>query len=182
MVARIDPENKSEILCTRKKHIGYENCYRNNSNSTFLARARTNTLRLEEHKGRGVPGYNKTCKLCNDGEENIVHFIIDCKELEDTRNYSLIDNNLRDSEEKKITLLFYNENFQDIGYMLKKLWWKRRNLLDYYKYYEKQKNLDSKRNKENEPQRRIQNSDPGPMKRGCAYQRQRLRNLSVGRG
>ena len=66
--------------------------------------------------------------------------------------------------------------------MLKKLWWKRRNLLDYYKYYEKQKNLDSKRNKENEPQRRIQNSDPGPMKRGCAYQRQRLRNLSVGRG
>ena len=25
-----------------KKHVGYDNCYRNNTNSTFLARARTN--------------------------------------------------------------------------------------------------------------------------------------------
>merc|ERR1711874_41797 len=112
-----------------KKEIDYEFCYRNNSSSTFLARARTNTLKLEEQKGRGVPGYNKTCKLCKKDEENIVHFIIDCEELEDIRNYNLIDNNLSNSEEKMITLLFHNDNLQDIGHMIKKLWNKRRNLL-----------------------------------------------------
>ena len=36
-----------------KRKIGYENCYRNNSNSIFLARARTNTLKLEEIKAEG---------------------------------------------------------------------------------------------------------------------------------
>ena len=157
--------------------MGYENCYRNNTNSTFLARARTNTLKVEEHKGRGVPGSNKTCKLCNDGEENIVHFIIDCEELEDTRNYNLIDNRLRDSEEKIITLLFYNDNSQEIGYMLKKLWRKRRNLLEYKKNKDKRINLDSMRNRNNVPQRGNQRSDPGPVKRGCAHPRQKLRNF-----
>jgi len=38
-----------------KTKFGYENCYRNNYNSTFLARARINSLKLEEHKGRGNP-------------------------------------------------------------------------------------------------------------------------------
>ena len=52
-----------------KKEIGYEFCYRNNNNSTFLARARTNSLKLEEQKGRGRPGYDKTCKLCKKEEE-----------------------------------------------------------------------------------------------------------------
>ena len=102
-----------------KDAIGYEHCYRNNTNSTFLARARTNSLRLEEHNGRGNPGYDKTCKLCRKEEEDIVHFIIDCKELEEDRNYDLIDDRLENSEEKMIELLFHNENFQEIGYMLK---------------------------------------------------------------
>jgi len=68
-----------------KRKIEYENCYRNNRNSIFLARARTNTLKLEDHKGGGSPGYDKTCKLCKEGKEDIVHFIIDCKKLEKHR-------------------------------------------------------------------------------------------------
>ena len=161
--------------------MGYENCYRNNTNSIFLARARTNTLKLEEHKGRGVPGYDKTCKLCKKSEENIVHFIIDCNELEEIRNYNLIDSRLKNSEEKMITLLFYNDNFQEIGYMLKRLWNKRRNLLEYYKNRNKKTNLDPTRNRNIVPLRGKHRSDPGPVKRGCAYPRQKYRNLSVGR-
>ena len=36
-----------------KTRIGYEHCYRNNANSTYYARARTNSLKLEEAMGRG---------------------------------------------------------------------------------------------------------------------------------
>ena len=47
-----------------KRKIKYDFCYRNNKNSLFFARARTNSIQLEEHKGRGLVGYDKPCKLC----------------------------------------------------------------------------------------------------------------------
>ena len=53
-----------------KKNIGYEMCYSNNINSTYLAKARTNSLQLEDHLGRGIPGYDKTYKLCKTEEED----------------------------------------------------------------------------------------------------------------
>ena len=165
-----------------KEKIGYENCYRNNNNSVFLARARTNTLKLEEHKGRGVPGYDKTCKLCRKSEENIVHFTIDCEKLEKIRNYNLIDSRLDNSEEKMRTLLFRNSNFQEIGYMLKKLWEERRNLLEIYKSRSKKMDQDPSRHRNTAQQREKCRSDPGPGRGGCAYPKQKYRNLSVGRG
>ena len=165
-----------------KGKIGYENCYRNNSNSIFLARARTNTLKLEEHKGRGIPGYDKTCKLCRESEEDIVHFTIDCKKLEKVRNYNLIDNELNSSEEKMKTLLFRNSNFQEIGYMIKKLWEERRELLEIYKARSKKTNQDFTGYSNITPQRDKCVSDPGPRKGGCVYPIPRYRNLSVGRG
>ena len=74
-----------------KGEIRYELCYRNNNNSKFYARARMNTLKLEEHKGRGQKEYNKICKLCKEEEEDLVHFISKCKKLESKRNYKLLD-------------------------------------------------------------------------------------------
>ena len=62
-----------------KKEIQYELCYRNNKNSMFYARARTNSIKLEEHKGRGIVDYNKTCRLCNEETEDLVHFLTRCK-------------------------------------------------------------------------------------------------------
>ena len=110
-----------------------------------MARARTNTLKLEEHKGRGIPGYDKTCKLCKKSEENIVHFIIECQKLEKRRNYSLIDSRLENSEEKMIKLLFVNNNHQEIGYMLKELWEERRNQLENNKERSKKTDQDPSR-------------------------------------
>ena len=104
-----------------KTKIGYEFCYRNNLNSTFLARARINSLKLEEAKGRGNPHYDRICKLCREEEENIVHFLIDCKALEEERNYEIIDSSIEDSEEKMIKLLFQTGKYQETGYMIKKL-------------------------------------------------------------
>merc|ERR1711874_923980 len=71
-----------KIYKLEKKEIGYEYCYRNNSYSRFLARARTNTLQLEEHKGKGLKNYNTKCKLCGEETEDMVHFLTICKKLE----------------------------------------------------------------------------------------------------
>ena len=147
-----------------------------------MARARTNTLKLEEHKGRGIPGYDKTCKLCKKSEENIVHFIIECEKLEKRRNYSLIDSRLENSEEKMIKLLFGNKNHQEIGYMLKKLWEERRNQLENNQERRKKTDQDPSRHGNIALLKGKCRSDPGPGKGGCAYPKQKHRNLSVGRG
>ena len=74
-----------------KQSIEYENCYRNNSHSVFLAKARTNSLQLEEHQGRGKTNYNTTCKLCRQREDELVHFLIECNKLEEKRDPKIIE-------------------------------------------------------------------------------------------
>ena len=103
-----------------KSKIKYEHCYRNNANSLFLARARTNSIKLEEHKGRGIAGYDKTCKICKENIEDAVHFLIDCRELEKVRDYNLINRDIQNSEERMRSLLFKDNRFQEIGNMIKK--------------------------------------------------------------
>ena len=95
-----------------KARIGYESCYRNNANSMFLARARTNSLKLEEAKGRGNTHYNKNCKLCGLGEEDLVHFTIECPALEGKRSYEIIDKNILDPRQRMIKLLYRQRNYQ----------------------------------------------------------------------
>ena len=165
-----------------KKTIEYEHCYRNNRNSIFLARARTNTLKLEDHKGRGLSGYDRTCKLCKDGIEDIVHFIIDCRKLENYRDYNLIDRSINNSEERMRTLLFRDERYQEIGNMIKKIWEERRKILEIYKEKHK-KNYRDFTKKSNIPQLRKKcESEPGRKKGGCNYLKQRHRSNTVGRG
>ena len=130
-----------------KDKIGYDFCYRNNSNSKFLARARINCLNLEEAKGRGNKKYNKTCKLCNQEEEDLVHFIINCKTLEAGRNYSLLKESIIDPEERMIDLLFKNKEHQKVGKMIKKLWYMRRNLIEQKKDENNNKRKIRPRNK-----------------------------------
>ena len=86
----------------------------------FYARARTNSIKLEEHKGRGIADYNKTCRLCNEETEDIVHFLTRCSKLEEKRNYDLLDRNIIDSEERMRILLFRNKNCYEVGKMIKR--------------------------------------------------------------
>ena len=74
-----------------KQNIAYENCYRNNGHSAFVAKVRTDSLQLEDHLGRGKPHYDKTCKLCGVGEENLKHILLKCKELESERNRRIME-------------------------------------------------------------------------------------------
>merc|ERR1712179_347295 len=112
-----------------KTEIGYEHCYRNNMNSTYLARARTNSLKLEEAQGRGNKHHNKMCKLCGQRDEDLVHFIVECKALETKRDYDLLDWFIEDPKERMIKFLFRQQDFQGAGRMVKELWFKRKEIL-----------------------------------------------------
>merc|ERR1711942_200431 len=120
--------NKSTLEYYRegKTKIGYESCYRNNTNSLFLARARINSLKLEEAKGRGNKFHNKKCKLCGLEEENLAHFIIVCPKIEHKRNYDLLDRNMTDPKQKLVKFLYDRGKYQEKGAMIKYLWYERK--------------------------------------------------------
>merc|ERR1712030_91749 len=68
-----------------KKKIGYEECYRNSMSSKIYAKARTNTLQVEEVIHRRDRGHDKMCKMCGT-EEDLKHFMINCPRLRNKRN------------------------------------------------------------------------------------------------
>ena len=84
---------------------------------------------MEEHKNRENPGYDTICKLCREEKEDIVHFTTKCKNLEEVRDYDIIDKNIRSPEERMRVLLFRNKNHLTVGRMLRKLWELRKKLL-----------------------------------------------------
>ena len=95
-----------------------------------MARARINSLQLEEHKGRGKKEYNTNCKVCGEEKEDLVHFTIKCKNLEKNRDYSIIKKDIKDPEERMRELLYRNKNYQEVGRLIKNLWTLRKELLD----------------------------------------------------
>ena len=126
----MDKKTSLRIYNLEKKDIGYEFCYRNNGYSRFLARARTNALQLEEHKGRGQKNYNTNCKLCGEEKEDMVHFLTKCKNLEIKRDYNIIDKDISNLEERMRILLYRNENHQEVGRLVKNLWTLRKELIN----------------------------------------------------
>ena len=165
-----------EYYAEGKTRIGYEHCYRNNANSTYLARARTNSLKLEEAIGRGNPHYNKECKLCKQGEENIVHFIVECKALEGKRDYNLIDRYIENPRQRMIELLFRQEDYQGVGKMIRTLWFRRKSIIKYREVEEQ-----NRKNRKSTPISKSR-SDPGPMRNCQTPIRWRSRGNSVTRG
>ena len=121
----LDEMSKKQSLrfyIKEKMEVKYDMCYRNSISSSYYARARINSLKLEEQIGRGKVNYNKTCKLCEEEEEDIIHFTIKCEKLEQKRNYNLLDKKIDDPEERMRVLLFRNENRQEVSRMIKGMW------------------------------------------------------------
>ena len=169
--------NKSTLKYYKegKTKIGYELCYRNNANSMFLARARTNSLKLEEAIGRGNAFYNRTCKLCNQGEEDLVHFIVECPTLERKRNYELLDSRILDPKDRMVKLLFKQNKFQETGKMIKNMWYSRRAILKYRKDA-----MEGERSRDRTIS--IMKSDPGPERKIAIPLDRGTRSLSVSKG
>ena len=170
-------EDKSTLGYYRegKTKIGYEFCYRNNANSMFLARARVNSLKLEEAIGRGKAFYNRTCKLCNQGEEDLVHFIVECPTLERKRNYELLDSRILDLMDRMVKLLFKQNKFQETGKMIKNMWYSRRAILKY-----KKDAMERERFRDRTIS--IMKSDPGPERKVFIPLDRGARGFSAPRG
>ncbi|CAL4202529.1 unnamed protein product, partial [Meganyctiphanes norvegica] len=73
-----------------KTEIKEEQCYDNRLESIILFQARANTLELNKRKR--YKQEDPKCELCGYKEENLIHFLIECKELEESRNKELIKN------------------------------------------------------------------------------------------
>ena len=112
-----------------KKFIGYEYCYSNDFNSKLYAKTRTNALQTEEHKGRGNKNYNTICKLCKEEPENLVHFIIKCKKLEGSRNYEILNKDIKDPEVRLRAFLFRNKNYKQVSKQIRDLWEHKKKLI-----------------------------------------------------
>ena len=82
---------------------------------------------MEEHKGRGNKNYNTICKLCKEEPENLVHFIIKCKKLEGSKNYEILNKDIKEPEERMKILLFRNKNYKLVSKLLRDLWEHRKN-------------------------------------------------------
>ena len=118
------------IYDSEKGRIGYELCYNNSIGSKLYARARINALQLEEHRGRGKNFYDSTCKLCEVEKEDIVHFIAKCKVLENKRDYSILNKDIMDPEERTKDLLYRNKNHNDIGIMIRTMYEARKKAME----------------------------------------------------
>ena len=114
-----------------KRYIGYDECYRNNKNSEYLAKARTNSLQLEEHLGRGRRNYDKTFKLCSLEEEDLEHFLLKCPRLQCKRDKEAIKpwENL-DTKKQTAYILFKDKNYERSGNMIRKMWLHTKELLN----------------------------------------------------
>ena len=121
------------------------------------ARARINSLKLEEAIGRGNKFYNKTCKLCGKEEEDL-HFMIKCTALESKRCYKIIDKKISDPKQRLIEVLFRQEDHRGVGWMIRAMWLRRKAILKCKENMYKASLLRKEKNEES-----LNRSDPGPM-------------------
>ena len=128
-------KEKSSLYLYReaKLKMGYEECYSNNYRSELLAKARTNSLQLAEWYGRGKNGKGETkCPLCKQSNEDLIHFLIDCKKLEEARDPNIM-RKIRVKKSKILqvrTLLFNLKEWDSIAEMIQKMWNKRKTIIE----------------------------------------------------
>merc|ERR1711895_40269 len=102
-------------------HIIYM-LYHSFYSSKIFARARMNALQLEKQKGKRYKNYDTTCKLCGEGEKDIIYFTIKCKVLEGKRNDMVINKNIIDPEERMKDFLFRNKDYAEVRKVIRDIW------------------------------------------------------------
>ena len=113
-----------------KFNIQYDMCYNNSTSSDYLAKARTNTLHLEEYHARRNRNHDKTCRLCGQAEEDLEHFLVVCPSLETKRDREIMEVwQSNDTKKQTVDILFNEKIFDKTGGMIKSLWLHRKDLL-----------------------------------------------------
>ena len=110
-----------------KKQIKQESIYDNRYESILLFKARTKTLNLNIEKRHN--GESTMCDLCKSEVETDIHFLLECKELEEKRDRKLLQKYIfRDKERIMGELLFRERDIESVKKMLITLWRRRETL------------------------------------------------------
>ena len=110
----------------KKKKMKEERIYDNRWSSVLLFRARANVLDLNDRK-RWVGG-DTGCELCGHGYEDLEHFLMDCRILEEFRDKKIMEE-MRKSRENAVGRLLFDfggEDVETVKRMLQGLWSQRR--------------------------------------------------------
>ena len=143
-----DMQTKQSLSIYRKykKEIKDERIYDNTIPSELLFRARSNTLALNIEKRHR--GESTRCELCYRGEEDLQHFMLECRELEEKRDQNLMMKHWSPDKEEMIgNMIFDLEETDKIKAMLMRMWHKRKTEI-------KNKNIQRQQIRENLEQRR----------------------------
>ena len=95
--------------------------------------------------------------------------MIKCTALENKRNYRVIDRSIIDPEQRLIDVLFKQEDHRGVGWMIRAMWLKRKDILKNKEDMYKTSQISKKRNKE-----KLNKSDPGPMETGQTPRERRI--------
>ena len=123
---KIWKENMSEksslkIYREFKLEIKEEKSYDNRDSSTYLFQARSNTLQLN-NRNRHISGDTK-CELCNNDNEDLIHFLIDCEGLKHKRKNNIMDKYRNQNKEVMAgNILFSKGDIEEIKAMIDMMW------------------------------------------------------------
>ena len=120
---KTDLESKSsaKIYRTFKTEIKEEKSYDNRFSSALLFRARSNTLELNTRNR--YKNLDTKCDLCDNENEDLIHFLIDCKNLEHLRDERIMVKCLDENKEQMVgKILFEYEEIEQTKNMVEKMW------------------------------------------------------------
>ena len=82
-------------------------------------------------KGKG----NTSCPLCKHPNEDLVHFLIECKHLESKRNTNLIretKKNNRNTKSMQVRMLLFKlKKWDEISEMIQQMWNERKKIIEH---------------------------------------------------
>ena len=122
-----------KIYYSRKKEIKQEKIYDNRWSSVLLFRARANVLSLNDRQRfnkERIDG-DTSCRLCKEGYEDLEHFLINCKKLEEERNPRIMNKTKGNNDENTVGNILFDiedKDLEDTKKMLAKMWNKRKKL------------------------------------------------------
>ena len=120
---KTDLESKSSTKIYRmfKTEIKEEKSYDNRFSSALLFRARSNTLELNTRNR--YKNLDTKCDLCDNENEDLIHFLIDCKNLEHLRDERIMVKCLDENKEQMVgKILFEYEEIEQTKNMVEKMW------------------------------------------------------------
>ena len=109
------------IYRTFKTEIKEEKCYDNRLSSVRLFRARSNTLELNDRNR--LKNMDTKCELCDNENEDLTHFLIDCKKFDHLREERIMTKYYVENKEQMIgKILFESEEMEQTKSMIERMW------------------------------------------------------------